>query len=545
MMSRSSHLHRFSAGCLLAFLAALSPGVRAQGEPIARLEKKDGRFTFLVDGKPFVILGGQVLNDSAYPDRMEPAWAKLKAMHVNTVEYPVYWNAIEPKEGKFEFDDFDRLLFRAHGEGLHVVLLWFGTWKNGAMDWVPNWVKTDPKRFPRVIDSGGRPTRTLSPHGEATLAADRTAYVAMMKHLKEIDHDDRTVIMVQVENECGLLGSVRDFSPASDKLFAGPVPSALVTALKKTPGTWREVFGADADEAFAAYYVSSYVNAVARAGKAVYPLVTYVNAWNGGDGTNDQFDLFDFPGETYPSGGPVSRMLDLWKANAPDIDIISSDTSKQPSANFRMIAARYVRPDNPYWSPEAGYGLTGARVFFYALADYSAIGFGAYGVDADPAEAGLAPRYVDLANDYRLVGETLPALIPLQGTPRLQAAVEEYGVTGQNLSFDHYALLVRFRPPSVTPSAQPRSAVPASRVLVAQLDPDEFLVLGFDATVDFRPALGSGFTAAQFLQVEQGVYANGAWEKTGFGRIYQGSYDPPRVTLPPQGAIYRVKLMRY
>lgn len=544
MMHRSLTPRLLRTACLIALLAGAAPFVRAAA-PIARLEKKDGRFTFLVDGKPYLILGGQVLNNHAYPDLMEPAWARLKAMHVNTVEYPVYWNAIEPQEGQFDFGDFDRLLFRAHGEGLHVVLLWFGTYKNGAMDWVPNWVKTDPTRFPRVIDSGGHPTRTLSPHGEATLKADRTAYEAMMKHLKEVDHDDRTVIMVQVENEPGLLGSVRDFSAASDKLFAGPVPEALVTALKKPPGTWREVFGADADETFAAYYVARYVNAVARAGKQIYPLVTYVNAWNGGDGTNDQFNRFDWPGETYPSGGPVSRMIDVWKAAAPDIDILASDTSKQPSANFRMIASRYVRPDNPYWSPEAGLGPTGARVFFYALTDYSAIGFGAFGVDRGPPGAGLDARFAGLADDYRLVQTAIPVLIPLQGTPKLQAAVEEYGISGRNLNFDRYALLVRFRPRAADAGPKRRSPVPSSRVLVAQLKPDEFLVLGFDATVDFRPALGSGDTAAQFLQVEQGEFSDGHWQETARGRVDQGSYDPPRVILPPRGAIYRVKLMRY
>jgi len=526
---------------LALILAAAASLAAAQAKPIPQLVKTGGRFTFMVDGKPFIILGGQVNNDGAFPDRLERTWPKLRSMSANTVEYPVYWNEIEREEGRFDFRDFDRILLRARAEGFRVDLLWFGTWKNGAMDWAPNWVKTDLARFPRVLDSGGKPIRVLSPHSRATLEADKRAYVAMMTHLRQIDEADRTVILMQVENESGLLGSVRDYSAESTKLFNGPAPAPLVTALKKKPGTWTEVFGSRlAEEAFTTYYVSSYINEVAKAGKQVYPLVTYVNAWNGGEDTADQFDLFDRPGETYPSGGPVSHMLDLWKATAPDIDILSSDTSVQPFGNFRRINARYVRPDNPYWSPEAGRTMSGARAFFYALADFQAIGFGAYGVDSGGTE--LEARFVDLGADYRLVQATMPAIVDLQAAGKLKAAIEEETIRGKNLIFDRYHVLARFLP---VPAAAGQAAVPSARVLVGELGPDEYLVMGFNAAVDFRPTVGSGFTAAQFLQVEEGVYENGAWKTTNRGRTYQGSYTPPSVPLPAQGAIFRVKLMRY
>jgi len=533
------------AGRFLVLLAVIAGIAFSQGKPIPRLVKDGGKYTFLVDGKPFIILGGQIHNPNAFPDLLETAWPKLKAMSANTVEYPIYWNEIEPQEGHFDFGDFDKILLRARSEGLRVVMLWFGTWKNGAMDWAPNWVKSDTKRFPRVIDSGGKPIRVLSPHSKNNLDADQKAYVTMMRHLKEIDEADRTVIMMQVENESGLLGSVRDYSPESNKLFSGLVPERLVTALKKKSGTWKEVFGPDAEEAFSAYYLSSYENEVAHAGKQVYPLVTYVNCWTGGHDTGDQYDLFDRPGESYPSGGPVSHMLDLWKAAAPDIDILSPDTSKQPSENFRMIVSRYNRPDNPYWSPEAGRTMTGARVFFYALANYNTIGFGAYGVDTG-AGPGLGAPFVDLGADFRLVQSAMPAITDLQQKGKLKAAIEEDVVRGKNLMFDRYHVLVHFRPQATgiasTPSAAP---LPSGRVLVGELGPDEFLVMGFDSAVDFRPAVGSEYTSAQFLEAEQGVFENGAWKKTARAITYQGSYDPPRVSLPAQGAIYRVKLMRY
>lgn len=134
---------------VVACVVSLAAG---QSRPIPQLVKKGEKFTFLVDGKPFLVLGGQVGNFSAFSDRMELAWPKLKAMNANVVEYPVYWNVIEPEEGKFDFTDFDKILTATRAHGLRAVMLWFGTWKNGAMDWTPNWVKSNPRRFPRVMD---------------------------------------------------------------------------------------------------------------------------------------------------------------------------------------------------------------------------------------------------------------------------------------------------------------------------------------------------------------------------------------------------------
>src|SRR5271157_2360226 len=163
---------------LCALLLCSVSLVLAQGKPIPQLVKTGDKFTLLVDGKPFIMLGGQVGNFSALPDRMDRARDAFRAMNLNTVEYPVYWNVIEPEEGKFDFSGFDQILRGVRSQGLRAVLLWFGTWKNGAMDWSPNWVKSNPQRFPRVLDSCGKPTRVLSPHSRATLDADKKAYTA-------------------------------------------------------------------------------------------------------------------------------------------------------------------------------------------------------------------------------------------------------------------------------------------------------------------------------------------------------------------------------
>lgn len=541
----SSKVLRLSLALIFATSMAF-----AQGKPIPQLVKPDGKFRLMVDGKPFIVLGGQVGNFSAFPDRMERAWPTFKAMNLNTVEYPVYWNVIEPEEGKFDFTDFNQILRGLRSQGFRADILWFGTWKNGAMDWSPNWAKSNPQRFPRVIDSGGQPIRVLSPMSKANLDADRKAYSAMMKHLREIDEAERTVIMVQVENEPGSLGSVRDFTPESNKLFHGPVPASLVTALKKRPGTWKEVFGRVADEAFNAYYVSTYINEVAKAGKAIYPLPTYVNVWNGGYGTSDNFERFERPGESYPSGGAVSHMLDLWKATAPDIDMIASDIYHQNPITYRKILDNYTRPDNPLLIVETGRAIA-ARAFFYALADYSAVGFGPFGVDGAPGAA-LRPDMAAVAADFRVVQSALPLIADLQGTEKLKEAVEETGTGARNLIFTNYDVLVRFRPPTRQPAgtvgqgpATSGPAEPSARALIAELGPDEFLIMGFDSSVEFRPVQGSDYTAAQLLSNEEGVYENGVWKRTVLGRTAQGDYAGPTVSLSAQGAMVRVKLMRY
>jgi len=533
---------------LCGVLACAASLALAQSKPIPQLARRGNRFTLMVDGKPFIMLGGQVGNFTGYPDRMESAWPAFKAMNLNTVEYPVYWNLIEPVEGKFDFNGFDQILRGLRAQGLRAVILWFGTWKNGAMDWSPNWVKADPQRFPRVLDSGGKPIRVLSPMSRTNLDADKKAYSAMMTHLRQIDEADRTVIMVQVENEPGSLGSVRDFSPESNKLFAGPAPAKLAAALKKKPGTWKEAFGREADEAFNAFYLSSYINEVAQAGKQIYPLPAYVNVWNGGYGTNDNWERFDRPGESYPSGGAVAHMLDLWKANAPAIDAIASDIYHQSPITYLKILNSYRRPDNPLLIVETGSGIAG-RAFFYAMADFAGIGFAPFGVDGGGSN--LRPDMASVAADFRLFKTAIPVIVDLQDTPRLKAAVEETGIGARNLIFSNYDALVRFHPRGRQPAGAIGQAAaagvpePSARVMIAELGPDEFLVMGFESSVEWRPVQGSDFTAAQFSEVEEGSYENGVWKPTVIGTTSQGDYTGPMVNLSAQGALMRVKLTRY
>jgi beta-galactosidase GanA len=190
----------------------------------------------LVEGRPYLIFGAQVNNSSNYPGMLPKVWPAIEQLRANTVLVPVAWEQIEARQGQFEFSFVDTLLGQAREHGVHLILLWFGTWKNTSASYTPEWVKLDTARYPRILNTKGERTVTLSPHAAATLAADRNAFVHLMRHLKEID-EQHTVIMVQVENESGTYGSARDYSPAAQKLFAAPVPAALLRALRKKPGT--------------------------------------------------------------------------------------------------------------------------------------------------------------------------------------------------------------------------------------------------------------------------------------------------------------------
>jgi Domain of unknown function (DUF5597)/Beta-galactosidase len=533
------------SAALSFLLTAVASAAFAQSKPIPRLVNNGSRYSFIVDGKPFLILGGQVDNRVFVPEEMAKVLPGFKSYHANTVEFPVPWKLIEPKEGRFEFAAFDRIVRDIRAHGLRAIVLWFGTWKGDETAYLPEWIQSNPARFPKAVDAEGKPSNSLSPHGAATLEADCKAFAALLSHIREIDERDRTVILVQVENEPGIVGPARDRSPEANKLFGGPVPSAFAAALGKSPGTWTQTFGPRfAEEAFTTYYMARYIDSVAKSGKAAYPLPMYENVWMGGAGTNDRFYDFDRPGDSYPSGGGQSHTIDLWKAAAPAVDLIAPDIYHRSSIVYNVILSRYARRDNPLLIVETGRGIEFARYCFMAIGDYSALGFAQFGVGIGMAADGdFGPRFADMAANFRLLGNAAPVILELEGTKKLQSAIEEESIPGRMLSFDRYDVLVMFPPalarqPSwVEPTGPP--PVPSGRALLAQLQPDEFLVIGFDSTIAFRPPADSGHKEARFAQVEEGRYENGAWTPV---RSLPAVSPARDLTLPKDGAILRVKL---
>ncbi len=345
----------------LALALALCAGLLPAQTPPPRVEKNsNGSFQLNVDGQPFLILGAQVANSSGWKDQLDRCWPLYQQLHANTAEIPVYWEVVEPQEGHFDFRSVDMVIEGARAHHLHLVLLWFATWKNGEADYVPTWVKENPSRFPHMRNRAGEQVRVLTPLSTESRDADKRAFAALMHHVKEVDGDQHTVIMVQVENESGSLETDRDYSPEANKQFNNPVAPELIRALGKSSNkpasNWRQVFGAEeADEAFAAYSVATYVNAVAAAGKKEYDLPMYANVWL------RERKNFERPGDAYPSGGATSNMLDLWKAVTPALDAIGPDNYVLDYVGYRSVLRTYSRPDNPLFVPETMPGPLAAR----------------------------------------------------------------------------------------------------------------------------------------------------------------------------------------
>jgi beta-galactosidase GanA len=407
----------------------LSPAILPAQQAIPHLEQRGQATQLIVDGKPFLMLSGELHNSSssslAY---MEPEWKQLAAMGLNTVVTPLSWELIEPTEGKFDFTLVDGLLAQAREQHLKIVFLWLAAWKNGMSGYPPVWVKENLQRFPRVMEHG-QPQPILSTFSPALLEADSRAFKALLEHIRSIDAQDRTVLMMQVENEVGVLGTSRDHSAAADAAFAGPVPAELMRYLEqhhatlneelrtlwekngaRTHGSWTEVFGDSArtDAIFMAWQYAKYVQAVAAAGKSAYPLPMYANAWLAGE---------DTPPGDYPSGGPQPRVLDVWKAAGNGLDILAPDLY---AAGFEDWCRRYHRPDNPLWIPETNGGSVGAANVFYAVGEQAALGFSPFGIDAGmhgEADAGntLANGRADLHASYTALAELEPLLAAAQG----------------------------------------------------------------------------------------------------------------------------------
>lgn len=493
-----------------------------------------GGYSLQVDGKPFIILGAQLWNSSAWPYLLGDIWPLLRQLHANTLEAPVYWQATEPAKGNFSFGEVDSLIDGARRAELRLVLLWFGSFKNGTSGYIPDWMMSQPQQYPRMENAAGDKLPILSVLSEANLDADKNAFAALMRHLKAYDGRRHTVILVQVENECGSLGTDRDYSAAANKAFIQPVPDSLCRKLGKPSGTWTEVFGKDAPESFSAFWFARYVNEIAGAGKREYPLPLYANNWLNESRSRRA-------GE-YPSGGPASGVLDIWKTVAPQLNLLAPDIYLSNEEQVKKVFGQFHRADNPFFVPEMATGAAFARFQFYALGNYQAIGVAPYGIDP----FGLAPgdnRRKDVidagfslfADNYRLLQGALDTIAGLQGTGRLKAGGEAPGLNDEVLAFDGFDLMLGYGYPKNPPDGNH-----SGRVLAAQLDSNTFLLVGFDAEFRFLPALGSGFRHAEIEAIEEGRFEGPKWRRQ---RIWNGDESYYSV-LPHEGAILRVKLHR-
>jgi beta-galactosidase GanA len=507
------------------FLLSLM-GKAQTNKTIPHLEKQGTAARLVVDGKPMLLLCGELNNSSTgASDFMRPIWQRMAAKNLNSVIAPVSWELIEPKEDSFDFTLVDSTIAGARAANLKLVLIWFASWKNGGSIYMPAWVKKDYKRFPRVKGANGQTLEILSTFGEAAVKADAKAFAVLMHHIKMIDGAYQTVVMMQVENEMGVLDNLgspgnasRDYATPADAAFRLHVPSTLMNDLEqhkdvlypelkkvwasngyKKTGTWEVVFGKSflksdpkdwkafsfyTEELFSAWNYANYVQQVITAGKKEYPIPMYVNAW-----LKQPFSYI--PGK-YPSGGPLPQVIDIWRAGAPAVDFIAPDIYTD---EFIWVCNEYTHSGNPLFIPETVGGTTGAARAFYAIGEFNASCFAPFGIDGadyqnnDPLDA-----------SYAILQNLAPLILQYQGKNSMRGFLVDTTHPVQNLELGNYILQARL-------SAHKGTAIAGG--LIIQTAPDEFIVAGKSLDIFFRPkdtTQRSGIVA-----VDEGSFEGDRW----------------------------------
>lgn len=556
----------------LALLSLVLPAVSFSQE-IPHLERVGSSTCLVVDGAPLILRCGELNNSTAssiaYMEQQR-TFDRLKALNLNSVIATASWEIVEPAEGQYRFDEVDYVIREARARGMKVVFIWFGAFKNPFMTYAPSWVKQNPGKYPRAVNAEGKDLELPSVFSEAVMKADARAYTALLGHIREVDRD-RTVVMMQIENEPGLRGAARDFSKLAEKAWKGQVPVQLTDYLKanhaslqpdireawesnglRTRGNWEEVFGKSLTEKddsdpilhqtehfFTAYHYARYLDFMAKEGKKVYPLPVFTNASVFGIRSR---------GVSLGNGCSIPEFFDLYRAGAPNLDILTPNSYMQ---QLDQICEAFSWRDNPILIPESS--VSGARGL-YAVGEWDAIAFSPFGIDS--WAAGILDRpstqqrlfsdsYALLEAADHLIREhlgkdTMRGTYLYNGHDADSLAIGDYVVRfGRGRSFDIGALMAPagggIRP------REPREERFEGAAILIQTARDEFYLMGYGVNAAFSLKEGIKHSFCGYDRIDEGSFEKGAFVP---GRLLNG--DERNAFLPDgKVTVLRIKMYHY
>jgi beta-galactosidase GanA len=482
---------------------------------LSYLTKKGTTTQLIVDGKPFIILGGELGNSSATtPQYMQPIWSKLKMMNLNTVLMPVYWELIEAQEGTFDFSLYEDLIVEARKNELKIVFLWFGSWKNSMSSHAPAWLKRNQDKYPRVKDNTGRSQEILSSFSNNVLQADKLAFENLMRFIKDFDSKDRTVIMMQVENEIGMLPSARDYQALAETAFKQAVPAELLQYMQrnkdklvpefrqiwqsngaKISGNWEEIFGKGlhTDEIFMAYYYSKFTNKITEGGKGVYNLPMFVNAALNRVGRD--------PG-VYPSAGPLPHLMDVWKAAGTAIDLLTPDFY---NPDFKHWCDLYTRQGDALFVPEHAFDNTVTAKSLYTIAHYEGLGFAPFSIESTEK-----PQDEPLSKMYGLIKELTPLITENHGKGVIKGVLLSKANPETIIRVGKYELSCKHDYTLSWTAGSKTEDWLLGSALIIQTGEDEFYIAGTGVVVTFKHRENKDLNVG-LLKVDEGKFDNNKW----------------------------------
>jgi hypothetical protein len=555
---------------VFAFYFGLLLLVNGQTENLSKnelphLEKKGNAARLVVNGKPMLLISGELHNSTCGGfEYMLPVWKRMADKNLNSVIATVSWELVEPVEGKYDFALVDSIIAGARNSNLKLVLIWFGSFKNASSVYIPSWVKKDYEKYPRVKDEHGKPLEILSTFGKVSADVDARAFAALMKHIKDVDSKEQTVVMMQVENEIGVLDNLgstpgnarRDFCDAANEAYNSNVPQKLINYLVqqkenlfpelykvwktngfKTSGTWEEVFGKSefkpdkndwqfysyyTEELFTAWNYAKYIETIASAGKKEYPIPMYVNAWL------KQPSTF-WPGR-YPSGGPLPQVLDIYRAAAPSIDFIAPDIYTD---EFVWTCNEFTRSGNPLFIPETRGGELGAARALYVFGEYGAGCFAPFGIDN--------PRYAEndpLNETYETLRMISPLILENQDKGTMKGILVDTSSTTQKFELGNY---------KIEASLGGREKSNIAGGLIIKVGEDEFIAAGKGLDILFFPKDDSFRIAVD--KVDEGIFENGKWiakRRLNGDEVHASTWSGSGLKLPDNKvSIQRISIYKY